>query len=145
MNRYISAAVGCIVAALLAGCAPESGQSSAVKESELGIELGERAAANAPIAAVLTVAEVDSDGENVSASGFLTAPSGAGARCVFRFERGETQVVRETMPRSNHGAPSCGLVSVPLTELERGTWTVTLSATSTDVDVLIDRQFLEVP
>lgn len=135
----------------LTSCAPDGGAdlmpgSSSGKEvnSEFEVGDGEGEASLAP-EAVVSVAGVDVDGLNATVGGFVTQSIREGADCLFTLAQGEQIVERETKAIFNRSGTSCGTIQIPIDELHRGTWKVTLSVDASEVEIEPGSATMEVP
>lgn len=137
-------------ATALGGCAAEGTQSEPKGSSqqfesnskkEVEGESGEEFVGQA----VISVAGVDIDGLNASAAGYVTQVIQDGLQCEFTFTQGESSVVRTAVSVVDRSGSSCGVVSVPVTELQRGTWEVKLLVTGADREIAADTLTMEVP
>jgi len=81
-------------------------------------------------APALTIADLDIDGRNVSASGYVAGIAEDGGSCLFSFTMGSTRVERPTTGMSDSRNVSCGFVQVPVSQLTSGQWTISLAYTS---------------
>jgi hypothetical protein len=98
-----------------------------------------------PLEAVIVVANVDVDGAHATASGYVSGVIEDGGRCTFVFT-GESQEVRvDSTGAADRATTSCGAVSVPVEQLGKGSWTVTLEYRSDQAEVVSDESTMEVP
>lgn len=95
--------------------------------------------------AVITVAGVDVDGLNASASGYVTGVIEDGGECTFTFTGAEGETSATSTGAANATTTSCGLVQVPMSELSRGTWQVVLTYSSDTLTVVSQPMTLEIP
>lgn len=137
-------------ATTLSGCAAEGVPRDAKEppqqfeldgKNELEDHSGEEFAGQA----VISVAGVDVDGLNASAAGYITQVIRDGLQCEFTFTQGGASVVRTAVSIADRSGSSCGVVSVPTAELQRGTWEVKLLVTGADRDIAPDMLTMEVP
>lgn len=96
-------------------------------------------------AAVISVAGVDADGVNVTASGYVSQAGQGELKCSFTFTQGENEVVIGTTATPDHSGASCGAVEVPVAELQRGTWELVLSVQGAGLEITPDSMMVEVP
>ncbi|MFO7690913.1 MAG: hypothetical protein R6W83_10245 [Cryobacterium sp.] len=101
--------------------------------------------------AVISVAGVDVDGLNVSASGYVSGVVENGGQCSFLFIGGDDgngaamQQVATATALANVTTTSCGLVQVPMTDLTPGTWQLVLTYSSDALNVSSAPTILEIP
>lgn len=96
--------------------------------------------------ATIVVAAVDTDGLNATVSGFVTGFIEDGGSCEFLFSNNGTDVSAKSTGLADRMSTSCGAVSVPITDLHKGSWTVTLNYSSLSSDLVTsDPVNLEIP
>lgn len=95
--------------------------------------------------AVIVVAGIDTDGANVSASGYVSGVVEDDGTCVFTFSNGLEEVVAESTGITDARSTSCGTVQVPAESFVRGSWTVTLSYMSEIAEAVSKPVGLEIP
>lgn len=83
-----------------------------------------------PAEAVLSIANIDINGEAVSASGYVQGVIENGGTCAFTFSGDGAPVTRPADGLADSSTTTCGTVSVPVSELSSGTWSVALTYTS---------------
>lgn len=111
------------------GDAPSPSAHETLKPTPPGTaaDSGEAPTPKTTIEPVLVVSSVDTDGRNVSASGYVQGIVEDGKTCTFTFT-GEGKTVRQVHEGSaDRMTTSCGLVQVPIDQFVRGSWSVTLS------------------
>jgi len=95
--------------------------------------------------AVITVAGVDADGLNASASGYVSGVVEDGGVCTFTFTGVEGETTATSTGAANPSTTSCGFVQVPIGDLARGTWQVVLTYSSDAFIVSSAPTTLEIP
>jgi hypothetical protein len=76
--------------------------------------------------AIIVVAGVDVNGENVTASGYVSGVIESGATCTFDFTGPGKPVQLVQTATADRLTTSCGTVSGPIADFPRGAWSVTL-------------------
>lgn len=140
-------AVAC-AAFLLTGCyAPGTTPASAPTDTPSLAPAGEVDEGEPEVAAVLSIAAVDIDGEHVTVGGYLSAPDKSGGACTYEVTSTLTGdvVTATTVPEQNGATTSCGATQLPIGEFSKGPWQVTLHYVSDDIDVTSDPLGLEIP
>ena len=100
---------------------------------------------------MISVAGVDVDGMNVSASGYVSGIVENDGLCSFVFsgaDAGDGTASEQTATATavaNVTTTSCGLVQVPMTELTAGTWQLVLTYASDTLTVTSAPTTLEIP
>ena len=95
--------------------------------------------------AVITIAGIDVDGMNVSASGYVSGIVEDGGTCEFTFTGISGEVTVESTGIADVSVTSCGFVQAPSEQFVRGSWTVTLTYTSETTDSVSEAVALEIP
>lgn len=85
------------------------------------------------VTAMISVAGTDATATTVSASGLVLGVIESGGTCTFTFSNGSDESVLDREGIENVSSTSCGLVSLPLSDLTGTGWTVTLSYSSATV------------
>lgn len=96
---------------------------------------------------MVSLAAIDVDGVNATVAGFVTELVEDGGTCEFVLSRdaGGAPVTVGGPSHANVGTTSCGTYPVPLTQLERGSWTVVLHYESDNLELESEPLALEVP
>jgi hypothetical protein len=95
---------------------------------------------------VIVVAGIDVDGLHVSSSGYVAGVVEDGGVCTFVFAGAGSPVEVTTVGRADVRTTSCGLVQLPIDQLARGSWTVSLSYLSESAPSTVSEQtVLEIP
>lgn len=84
------------------------------------------------IEAIIVVASVDTDGANVSASGYVSGTLEEGRTCTFRFSQAGTDFDHTSESVADRLTTSCGLVQAPIGQFVRGPANVTLKFDGVD-------------
>jgi hypothetical protein len=107
----------------------------------------ESVAPGGKIAAVMTIAAVDTNGENVSVSGYVSGIVEDDGTCDFVVANAATgkSVDIAGTGISNARTTSCGTSQEPIASFTRGSWTVTLHYKSTAATVVSTPINLEIP
>ena len=134
----------------LLGCAAESSTTDAKESSQQFSTDEKKPGADSEHQdfvgqAVISVAGVDVDGINASAAGYVTQVIQDGLQCEFTFTKDTAIVKRTSASVVDRSGSSCGVVSVPTSELARGTWEVKLFVTGADQEIVSDALTMEVP
>lgn len=96
--------------------------------------------------AVVTVASVDVDGLNVTASGYVGGVIEDDGTCRFTFTSGASHAEAESAGHADRSTTSCGSVAVARDQLARGSAEVILTYTTADGrEVASDPIGLEIP
>ncbi|TDW30691.1 hypothetical protein EDD25_2461 [Cryobacterium psychrophilum] len=95
--------------------------------------------------AVISVAGVDVDGLNVSASGYVSGTIEDAGICTFTFTGLESETSATSTGRANASTTSCGFVQVSMSDLARGSWQVVLAYSSETLTVSSQPMTLEIP
>jgi hypothetical protein len=152
--RIVRGGVVALVAAAflaLGGCTAGSGETrpSADKTSTAQPDATSKPAeteAPAPsVEAVIVVANVDVDGAHATASGYVSGVIEDGGACTFVFHGEPGEVTAESKGLADRASTSCGSVSVPIDQLQKGTWSVRLEYRSDDSEVVSEEVIVEVP
>ncbi|WP_314139513.1 hypothetical protein [uncultured Plantibacter sp.] len=99
-----------------------------------------------PADAVVSYAGVDFDGLHASAAGYVQGIIENGGSCTFTFTGLGEPIVVTSEGIADSSTTSCGTVQVPLEQLPSGTWSVTLTYSSDEIDKLSSTALdLEVP
>jgi len=96
--------------------------------------------------AVIVVAGVDVDGQNVTVSSYVAGILESGGECVYSFVglSAETSVAASGEP--DRSVTSCGTSQVPIDQFTKGTWEITMSYTALDGTVTTSLPMaLEIP
>ena len=151
----LKAALSCLGAIILVfgvvSCAPEPSAQSA--DEGAGVEKGPGNANETQTSsarqslpeAVVSVAGVDVDGTQVTASGYVTSVIAEGLRCTFSFVQGEHSIQAESLSLPDRDGSSCGTVQVALEEFDRGSWEVNLTVTGGSEQIAPGSAYMEVP
>lgn len=123
------------------GGSPAGGGSDKVKN----LEFEEGVAEEQQPEATVSVASVDVDGLNATISGFVSQTISEGAECKFTLTQESSTIVRETASIFSGSGASCGVVQIPIGELQRGTWEITLAVDAANVEIVPGSATLEVP
>lgn len=101
----------------------------------------------APSTAVITIAGVDVDGKHVTVAGYITELQESGGECSYTLTPvlSGTSVTATNPGIENVGTVSCGSVQVPIEQLSKGPWTVSLSYRSSTLEVNATPVEMEVP
>lgn len=85
--------------------------------------------AQAPFQSVVNLASVSIDGTVVTVGGFASGIAEDGGRCTYSLTSvaSGVTVTRAAEGIANVDMTSCGSLDVPITDLSRGTWNVTLT------------------
>ncbi len=97
------------------------------------------------VEAIIVVANIDVDGAHATASGYVSGVIEDGGQCRFIFRGEPGEVTAESTGVADRATTSCGAVSVPIDQLQKGTWSVRLEYRSDDSDVVSDEATMEVP
>lgn len=101
----------------------------------------------APIAASVVIAGVDTDGQHVSVSGFVSGVSENGGACTFVMTPagGGAPVTLTRQGIENVSTTSCGTNQSPIANFSRGTWSVVLKYASAKASVTSAAIEMEIP
>lgn len=136
---------------LLAGCTQTADRPpSSTLPTDLTTSLPDVTKSPEPSAvpkdAVIVFASLDVDGANVSVSGYVSGVIENDGSCVYTFSNGVTDVQVESVGLADRAQTSCGTVQAPIGSFTRGSWTATLSySSSTTSDITSETTTLEIP
>lgn len=95
---------------------------------------------------VIVVAGIDVDGLHVSSSGYVAGVVEDGGLCTFVFAGGAAPVEVTSVGRADVRTTSCGLVQLPIEQLSRGSWTISLTYLSESAPSTVSEPIaLEIP
>ncbi len=97
------------------------------------------------VEAVIVVANIDVDGAHATASGYVSGVIEDGGACAFVFHGEPGEVTAESTGVADRATTSCGSVSVPIDQLQKGTWSVRLEYRSDHSEVVSEETIVEVP
>lgn len=142
-------AVALTIAVTLAGCAPDSSRTDQLTDGSFvtGDASPTPPASSVDPAAVVTIAGVDVDGQNVTVAGLITQVEDSGGECTFVLSStvsGQSEsITRDGIP--NIGSTSCSSAQFPVSELSKGPWTAQLKYRSTTLVLDSELVKLEIP
>lgn len=96
---------------------------------------------------VISLASLDLAGLDLTVGGFVTLIEESNGECVYLLSPriSGTQVTRTVAGVANHETTSCGSVDIPLAELTKGVWEVSLQYQSIDEELTSDPVTVEIP
>lgn len=97
--------------------------------------------------AIISLASLDLAGLDLTVGGFVTLIEENNGKCVYLLSPriSGTQVTRTVAGVANHETTSCGSVDIPLAELTKGIWEVSLQYQSVDEELTSDPVIVEIP
>lgn len=97
--------------------------------------------------AVITIAGVDVDGKHVTVAGYVTELQESGGECTYTLAPmlSGTIVTVVNPGIQNVGTVSCGSVQVPIEQVSKGPWTVSLNYRSSALDIDATPVEMEIP
>ncbi|MDH6235943.1 hypothetical protein H4V99_000688 [Cryobacterium sp. CG_9.6] len=93
----------------------------------------------------MSVAGMDVDGQNVSASGYVSGLIEDGGTCSFVFSGADRDATRTSRGITNASTTSCGLIQIPANLFMRGAVELVLTYSSDSVTVSSQPMILEIP
>lgn len=84
------------------------------------------------ISAVVVVADVDVDGLAVTVSSYVAGLIESGGTCRYLLSNGSVEVTAEALGEPDRSSTTCGSTQVPIEQIPRGSWTVTMTYEALD-------------
>lgn len=121
-RTYVPVGLCALTTLLLSSCAflPQEATTETPEDSKV----------TSQVESVMVVAGVDLDGKNVTVSGYVAGVVEDDGTCTFTLEHDSSSVSVSTTGRADRSTTTCGSAQVPTEDLERGTWTASLTYSS---------------
>lgn len=82
--------------------------------------------ADIPVAAVVSIAEINANG-SLTVGGFVNGISEDGGMCTFATTKGSTTRTLQQSGLDNQGTTACGSVTFPASQLDSGSWDIRIT------------------